>query len=89
MKAAVLHALGKAPRCEEFAEPAAGKDEAVVRVRAASLKAIDKQLASGGRSWGTRGRHAGIFWRAEAAVRRDGGAHRRAARILLPGASEY
>ncbi len=47
MKAAVLHALGKAPRCEEFAEPAAGKDEAVVRVRAASLKAIDKQLASG------------------------------------------
>jgi NADPH2:quinone reductase len=47
MKAAVLHALGKAPRCEEFAEPAAGKDEAAVRVRAASLKAIDKQLASG------------------------------------------
>jgi len=47
MKAAVLHALGRAPRCEEFAEPAAGKDEAVVRVRAASLKAIDKQLASG------------------------------------------
>ncbi len=47
MKAAVLHALGKAPRCEEFAEPAAGKDEALVRVRAASLKAIDKQLASG------------------------------------------
>jgi len=47
MKAAVLLALGKAPRCEEFAEPAAGKDEAVVRVRASSLKAIDKQLASG------------------------------------------
>jgi NADPH:quinone reductase-like Zn-dependent oxidoreductase len=47
MKAAVLHGLGKAPRCEEFAEPEAGKDEAVVRVRAASLKAIDKQLASG------------------------------------------
>src|SRR5579864_2972771 len=47
MKAAVLHELGKAPRCEEFAEPAAGKDEAVVRVRAASLKAIDKQLAEG------------------------------------------
>src|SRR5260370_14271655 len=47
MKAAVLHALGKAPRCEEVAEPAAGKDEAVVRGRAASLKAIDKQLASG------------------------------------------
>src|SRR5712671_366896 len=47
MKAAVLHALGKAPRCEEFAEPAASKDEAVVRVRAASLKAVDRQLASG------------------------------------------
>src|SRR5258708_12346530 len=47
MKPAVLHALGKAPRCEEFAEPAAGKDEAVVRVRAASLKGIDRQLASG------------------------------------------
>jgi NADPH:quinone reductase-like Zn-dependent oxidoreductase len=47
MKAAVLHELGKAPRCEEFAEPAAGRDEALVRVRAASLKAIDKQLASG------------------------------------------
>ncbi|HEV2297311.1 MAG TPA: zinc-binding alcohol dehydrogenase family protein [Candidatus Acidoferrales bacterium] len=47
MKAAVLHELGKAPRFEEFAEPTAGKDEAVVRVRAASLKSIDKQLASG------------------------------------------
>src|SRR4029077_20783724 len=47
MKAAGLHELGKAPRCEEFAEPTAGKEEAVVRVRAASLKAIDKQLASG------------------------------------------
>ena len=47
MKAAVLHELGKAPRFEEFAEPAAGEDEAVVRVRAASLKAVDKQLASG------------------------------------------
>src|ERR1700682_2262367 len=47
MKAAVLRELGKAPRFEEFAEPTAGKDEAVVRVRAASLKPIDKQLASG------------------------------------------
>jgi NADPH:quinone reductase-like Zn-dependent oxidoreductase len=47
MKAAVLHELGKAPRCEEFAEPAAGRDEAVVRVRAASLKAVDRQLAEG------------------------------------------
>ena len=47
MKAAVLHELGRAPRFAEFAEPTAGKDEALVRVRAASLKAIDRQLASG------------------------------------------
>jgi NADPH:quinone reductase-like Zn-dependent oxidoreductase len=47
MKAAVLRELGKPPRFEDFAEPMAGKDEAVVRVRAASLKAIDRQLASG------------------------------------------
>lgn len=47
MKAAVLHELGKPPRYEEFAEPAAGKDEVIVKVRAASLKAVDKQLASG------------------------------------------
>ncbi|HEY6321954.1 MAG TPA: zinc-binding alcohol dehydrogenase family protein [Thermoanaerobaculia bacterium] len=47
MKAAVLHELGKVPRCEDFAEPTAGTDEAVVRVRSASLKAIDKQLARG------------------------------------------
>jgi len=47
MKAAVLRELGKPPRFEGFAEPTAGKDEAVVRVRAASLKAIDRQLASG------------------------------------------
>jgi len=47
MKAAVLHQLGQPPRFEDFAEPAAGKDEALVRVRAASLKSVDKQLASG------------------------------------------
>jgi NADPH:quinone reductase-like Zn-dependent oxidoreductase len=47
MKAAVLHELGKAPRFEEFTEPKAGKDEALVRVRAAALKAVDRQLASG------------------------------------------
>lgn len=46
MKAAVLRKLGEAPRFEEFAEPVAGADEVVVRVRAASLKSIDKQLAS-------------------------------------------
>ena len=47
MKGAVLHELGKPPRFAEFEEPVAGKDEAVVRVRAASLKAVDRQLASG------------------------------------------
>lgn len=47
MKGAVLHELGKTPRFAEFDEPVAGKDEAVVRVRAASLKAVDRQMASG------------------------------------------
>ena len=47
MKAAVLHELGRPPRCEEFSEPSAGNDEAVVQVLAASLKAVDKQLATG------------------------------------------
>jgi NADPH:quinone reductase-like Zn-dependent oxidoreductase len=47
MKAAVLREIGKPPRCEEFAEPAAGAGEAIVRVLAASLKPIDKQLAAG------------------------------------------
>src|SRR5271170_6979509 len=47
MKAAVLHELGKPPRYEDFAEPAAGPGEAIVRVLAASLKPIDKQLATG------------------------------------------
>jgi NADPH:quinone reductase-like Zn-dependent oxidoreductase len=47
MKAAVLHELGKPPRCEDFSEPAAGHQEAVVQVRAASIKPIDRQLAAG------------------------------------------
>jgi NADPH:quinone reductase-like Zn-dependent oxidoreductase len=47
MKAAVLHELGQSPRFEDFADPTAGKDEALIRVRAASLKMVDKQLASG------------------------------------------
>lgn len=47
MKAAVLQKLGQVPRCEEFAEPVAGAEEALVQVRAASLKGIDRQLASG------------------------------------------
>ena len=47
MHAAVLHALGKAPRYEEFPEPVAGDGEVIVHVHAASLKPVDKQLASG------------------------------------------
>jgi NADPH:quinone reductase-like Zn-dependent oxidoreductase len=47
MKAAVLHKLGEAPRFSEFADPVAGAEEALVRVRAASLKNIDRQLADG------------------------------------------
>lgn len=47
MKAAVLHALGDVPRYEEFAEPTPDKDEALVWVRAASLKNSDKMMADG------------------------------------------
>jgi NADPH2:quinone reductase len=47
MHAAVLHVLGQAPRYEEFAEPVAGDGETIVDVLVASLKPIDKQLASG------------------------------------------
>jgi NADPH:quinone reductase-like Zn-dependent oxidoreductase len=47
MKAAVLHKLGEAPRFAEFAEPVAGAEEALVRIRASSLKSIDRQLAAG------------------------------------------
>jgi NADPH:quinone reductase-like Zn-dependent oxidoreductase len=47
MNAAVLRAFGKPPRFEQFPEPVAGKDEAIVQVHAAALKPIDKQLASG------------------------------------------
>ena len=47
MHAAVLHTLGKPPRYEQFPEPVAGADEVIVHVRAAPLKPVDKQLASG------------------------------------------
>jgi NADPH:quinone reductase-like Zn-dependent oxidoreductase len=47
MKAAVLHHLGQAPRYENFPDPEAGAQESLVRVRAASLKSVDKQLAAG------------------------------------------
>lgn len=48
MKAAVLHELGHAPRYEDFADPTAeSAEQGVVRVRAASLKPVDRQIASG------------------------------------------
>jgi NADPH:quinone reductase-like Zn-dependent oxidoreductase len=47
MHAAVLHALGNLPRYEQFPEPTAGDGEVIVHVHAASLKPVDKQLASG------------------------------------------
>jgi len=49
MYAAVLHTIGTVPRYEEFPEPVIEDkdDEAIVHVHAASLKPVDKQLASG------------------------------------------
>ena len=47
MQAAVSHKLGFTPRFEQFDEPAAGDGEVLVDVRAASLKPIDRAMASG------------------------------------------
>jgi NADPH:quinone reductase-like Zn-dependent oxidoreductase len=49
MYAAVLHTIGTAPRYEEFAEPFVvdSNTEVIVHVHAASLKPVDKQMASG------------------------------------------
>ena len=47
MNAAVLYTLGKPPRFGQFPEPIPGEGEVIVHVRAASLKPIDKQMASG------------------------------------------
>ncbi len=48
MRAAVLNALGKPPRWDQFPDPGIqGKDEVVVSVRAAALKPVDKQMADG------------------------------------------
>ena len=47
MKAAVLHELGRTPKFEQCEEPEAGEGEVLVRVRAAALKPVDRQLASG------------------------------------------
>src|SRR5271169_1536046 len=47
MNAAVLHAFNESPRFEQFSEPIPEEDEVIVHVRAAALKPIDKQIASG------------------------------------------
>jgi NADPH:quinone reductase-like Zn-dependent oxidoreductase len=47
MKAAVLHAIGARPRFEDFSESLAAEGEAIVAVRAAALKPVDKQIADG------------------------------------------
>jgi NADPH:quinone reductase-like Zn-dependent oxidoreductase len=47
VKAAVLRSLGEAPRFEDFRDPDPGPSEVKVRVRAASLKNIDKAMARG------------------------------------------
>jgi NADPH:quinone reductase-like Zn-dependent oxidoreductase len=47
MNAAVLHALGKPPLFEEFPDPTPGEGEVLIRVCAAALKPVDKQLANG------------------------------------------
>jgi len=47
MKAAVLHTLGNPPRYEDFPDPQPGQNEVLVHVKAASLKNIDKAMASG------------------------------------------
>src|ERR1700684_178759 len=47
MNAAVLHALDKPPRFEQFPEPVPAAGEVVVKVCAAALKPVDKQIAAG------------------------------------------
>ena len=47
MNAAVLHVLGKPPRFEQFPEPVLAEGEVIVKVCAAALKPVDKQIAAG------------------------------------------
>jgi len=47
MNAAVLHTFDEPPHFEQFSEPIAEENEVVVHIRAAALKPVDKQMASG------------------------------------------
>ena len=47
MKAAVLHGPDQAPRYEQVSDPVAGAGDEIARVLAASLKNIDRAIASG------------------------------------------
>ena len=47
MNAAVLHTINQPPHFERFPEPVAQENEVIVHVRAAALKPVDKQMASG------------------------------------------
>jgi len=47
MNAAVLHTFGNPPQYEDFADPQPREGEVIVHVKAASLKNIDKAMASG------------------------------------------
>src|SRR6202035_1328059 len=47
MNAAVLNTINQPPHFAQFPEPVAEENEVIVHVRAAALKPVDKQLASG------------------------------------------
>ena len=83
MDAAVLYEIGKTPRFDQFPEPVAAEGEVVVHVHAASLKPVDKQLASGShfasprelrlrRRWASQRRATSVLRRNSSALRRDG-----------------
>jgi NADPH:quinone reductase-like Zn-dependent oxidoreductase len=47
MNAAVLRTFTNPPRCEPFPDPVLGPDEAIVHARAASVKPVDRMMATG------------------------------------------
>jgi NADPH:quinone reductase-like Zn-dependent oxidoreductase len=48
MKAAVLHKIGETPKYEDYPDPKPSNDqEMVIRVKAATIKNIEKMIASG------------------------------------------